>query len=59
MDKEGEEETVNIEPKKTRKRYPVVILYIKGFSEQLRRTFIKYEVLAYFNPSNTLRQLLV
>ena len=47
MDKECEEETVNVDPMKTRKRYLVVILYIKGFSKQLRRTFRQY------NPSNT------
>ena len=59
MHKECEEEIVNVEPKKIRKRYPVVIPYIKDFSDQLRRTFKKYEVPAYFKPSNTLRQLLV
>ena len=59
MDKEGEEEMVNIDPKKTRRRSPVVMTYIKGFSEQLRRTFRKDEVLAYFKSSHTQRQLLV
>ena len=42
-----------------RKRYPIVIPYIKGTSEELRRIFKKYEVPCYFKPTNTLRQLLV
>ena len=54
VDKKCKEEIVNDDPKKTRKKYPVIIPYIKGFSEQLRRTFRKYEVQAYFKPSNTL-----
>lgn len=42
-----------------KKVYPVVIPYVKGVSEQLRRTFKRFEVPLYFKPSNTLRQLLV
>ena len=53
MDKEFEEETVNVDPTKTRMRYLVVILYIKCFSKQLKRTFRQY------NPSNRLRKMLV
>ena len=34
-----EKECENVDPKKTRKRYPVVIPHIEGFSEQLRRIF--------------------
>jgi hypothetical protein len=41
------------------KVYPVVIPYVKGVSEQLCRTFKRFEVPLYFKPSNTLRQLLV
>ena len=43
----------------TPKKYPVVIPYIKGLSEQLRRMFKKFNVPVYFKPNNTLRQLLV
>ena len=42
-----------------KKKYPVVIPYIKGVSEQLRRVYKQYNVPAFFKPSNTLRQLLV
>jgi len=37
----------------------VVLPYIRGFSEQLRRVFKHYNIPAFFKPSNTLRQLLV
>ncbi len=40
-------------------KFPVVIPYIKGVSEELRRLFKRYEVPMYFKPTNTLRQLLV
>ena len=39
--------------------FTVVLPYIKGVSEQIRRVFKQYDVLAYFNPVNTLRQLLL
>ncbi len=38
---------------------PVVIPYIKGTSEQLRRVYRQYGIQAYFKPNNTLRQQLV
>ena len=41
------------------KKFPVVIPYIRSFSEQLRRVFGGYGVPAYFKPTNTLRQILV
>ena len=41
------------------KKFPVVIPYIKGFSEEIRRVFGKYDIPTYFKPMNTLRQLLV
>ena len=44
--------------KKERKR-EVVIPYVKGLSESIRRVFKSYEVPMYFKPANTLRQLLV
>ena len=42
-----------------RKKRPVIILYIRGFSEGLKRIFGGFGVTTYFNPPNTLRQLLV
>ncbi len=44
---------------KKRKLFLVVVPYIKGVSEELRRLFKRYEVSMYFKPTNTLRQLLV
>ena len=41
------------------KRAPVCIPYVKGVSEEMRRTFGKYGVNSYFKPYNTLRQQLV
>ena len=37
------------------KKIPVVIPYIKGFSEQIRRVLGKYGIPSYFKPTNTLR----
>jgi hypothetical protein len=45
--------------KPQKRTYPVVLPYIRGFSEQLRRVFKHYNIPAFFKPSNTLRQLLV
>ncbi len=42
-----------------KRKFPVVIPYIKGVSEELKRLFKRYEVPIYFKPTNTLRQLLV
>ncbi|XP_074661617.1 uncharacterized protein LOC141914249 [Tubulanus polymorphus] len=42
-----------------RKVAPVVIPYIKGTSEQLRRVMKRYGVPVFFKPMNTLRQILV
>ena len=41
----------------TCKKSPVVLFYIKGVSEQIRRVFKQYDILAYFKTENTLRQL--
>ena len=41
------------------KKYPVVLLYVRGISEQLRRVFRSFDIPAYFKPTNTLWQLLV
>ena len=41
------------------RKYPVVIPYIQGVSEQLRRIFKGHGIPTYFRPVNTLRQLLV
>ena len=40
-------------------KIPVMIPYVKGFSEQMRRVFGKYGIPTHFKPTNTLRQLLV
>ena len=45
--------------KERNKKIPVVIPYIKGFSEQIRRVLGKDVIPTYFKPTNTLRQLLV
>ena len=44
---------------KREKKRPVIIPYIKGFSEELKMTFGGYRIPAYSKPTNTLRQLLV
>jgi hypothetical protein len=41
------------------KRPPVVIPYIQGVSEHMRRVMHQYSVQVFFKPVNTLRQLLV
>ena len=52
--------TVTSQPKREeRKTRPVVIPYIRCFSEELKRTFCGFRVLMYFKSSNTLQQLLV
>jgi len=53
-------ETVNTPNPTVRPRQiPIVIPYVKGTSEQLHRVMKAYNVPVYFNPTNTLRQLLV
>ena len=52
-------ETVKTSMKEKSKKIPVVIPYVKGFSEQIRRVYGKYGIPTYFKPTNTLRQLLV
>ena len=41
------------------KQYPVVWLYVKEVSEQLKTVFRSFDIPAYFKPTNTLWQLLV
>ena len=48
-------EEAQVTPNKERaKKIPVVIPYIKGFSEQIRRVFRRYGTPTYFKPTNTL-----
>ena len=47
-------ETVETSTKEKSKNIPVVIPYVKGFSEQMRRVFGKYGIPTYFKPTNTL-----
>ena len=42
-----------------KKKYPVVLLYVRGISEQSRRVFRSFGIPAYVKPINTLQQLLV
>ena len=64
-DNNDEGEVKRLEPvketpdKERNKNIPVVIPYIKGFSEQIRWVLGKYGIPTYFKPTNTLRQLLV
>ena len=51
--------TVETSMKEKSKKIPVVIPYVKGFSEQMRRVYGKYGIPTYFKKTNTLRQLLV
>ena len=55
---EEEATTVTTGVKKEDKKRPVIIPYIRGFSEELKRTFGAYGIPTYFKPTNTLRQLL-
>ena len=52
-------ETVETSMKEKLKKIPVVIPYVKGFSENMKRAFGKCGIPTYFKPTNTLRQLLV
>ena len=57
---DGQDTVRNITTKKpTCYKSPVVLPYIKGVSEQIRRVFKQYDVLAYFKPMNNLLELLV
>ena len=58
---DGQEFGRDITTKKpTSKKSPVVLPYIKGVRKQIRRVLKQYEALpAYFEPMNTLHQLLV
>ena len=40
------------------KKYPVVLPYVRGSSEQLRGVFRSVNIPAYFKPTNILQQLL-
>ena len=43
-----------------KKKFPVVIPYIKGFLEEVSRVYGNYNnIPTYFKPTNTLRHLLV
>ena len=37
----------------------MVLPYVRGISEQLRRVVRSFDILAYFKPTNTLWQLLI
>ena len=56
---EEEVTTVTTGVKRENKKRPVIIPYIRGFSEELKRTFGEYSIPTHFKPTNTLRQLLV
>ncbi|KAL3972435.1 transcription elongation factor S-II [Sarotherodon galilaeus] len=53
-----EDQTPAREDKKDR-RNNIVIPYVAGVSEKLRRVFSKHDIPVYFRPSNTLRHKLV
>ncbi len=40
-----------------KRKFPVVMPYIRRVAEQLRRVFKHYDVPEYFKPSNTIKQL--
>ena len=42
-----------------KKKYPVVLPYVRAMLESLRRVFRSFDLLAYFKPTNTLWQLLL
>jgi len=44
---------------RSKKQRPVMLPYIKGVSEELRRNFKQFDIPVYFKPFNTLKQLLV
>ena len=55
-------ETTTVDPPdldKTKKRYPVVIPYLKRVSKQVRKVMEGYGLKVYFKPTNMLRQILV
>ena len=52
------EETQVTPDKEKAKKIPIVIPYIKGFSEQIRRVLGQYGTPTYFKLTNMLRQLL-
>ena len=55
-------ETTLVEPPvldKTKKRYSVVIPYVKEVSEQMKRVMKGYGLTVYFKYTNTLRQILM
>ncbi len=43
----------------SKRKFPIVMPYIRGVAEQLRIVFKQYDVPAYFKPSNTIKQHLV
>ena len=56
---EREEKVVTSGEKEKRNKRPVVIPYVKGISEELKRIFGSFGITTCFKPTNTLRQLLV
>ena len=56
---ERPEPVIETADKARNKKIPVVIPYIKGFSEQIRQVFGKYGIPTYFKLTNSLRQVFV
>ena len=56
---EEPEVTSQVKEKEKKKRFLVVIPYVKGLAEEVRRGLSGYGVPLYFKPTNTLRQMLV
>ena len=54
-----EEDLTSGAKREEREKRPVIIPYIRGFAEELKRIFSGFRVPTYFKPSNTLQQLLV
>ena len=52
-------ETTRGAPNGQNKKPPIVIPYVKGVSEQLRRVYRQYDLQTCFKPCNTIRQQLV